>query len=174
MQFETERVIIRKPEMSDADDIFRNYTQDPDVTRYLTWKPHRTIQEARDCIQHRMNCWEEQRSLPFIIQHKESAQAIGMIDFFKIDGWKIEFGYVLAKDFWGQGIMTEAGAPILKTLITREGIYRIEATHDLENPASGRVMEKWGMRYEGILRRCSLHPNISPTPRDCKLYSMVK
>lgn len=93
---------------------------------------------------------------------------------FNVGGFKAGFGYVLAKKFWNQGLMTEAATPIVQALLTREEIYRIEAVHDLDNPASGRVMEKLGMQFEGVVRRYSLHPNISKVPRDCKLWAIVK
>jgi [ribosomal protein S5]-alanine N-acetyltransferase len=56
----------------------------------------------------------------------------------------------------------------------REDIHRIEAIHDVNNPASGRVMEKLGMQFEGVLRRYMLHPNVSDMPGDCRMYALVK
>ncbi len=173
MKFETERLIMRKPMPSDAGDIFKNYTQDPEASKYLIWTPHKELQDTIDWINVCIESWDENENLPFIIWHKETQQAIGMVDF-RIDAFKVSIGYVLSQKFWNRGLMTEATKPIIKELLKRDGIYRIEAAHDLDNPASGVVMEKLGMKYEGILRRLSLHPNISEIPRDCKLYAITK
>ena len=54
------------------------------------------------------------------------------------------------------------------------GVFRFSAVHDVDNPASGRVMEKAGMAFEGIMRRAAIHPNISDEPRDVALYAWVR
>lgn len=173
MEFETDRLLVRKPKLEDSEQIFMNYTQDEAVTKYLVWKPHENLQSSVEWIKYCIDEWDENKHLPFIIWHKEEKQAIGMIHF-NINNFKVDFGYVLGQNYWNQGIMTEAAKPIIKSLLSRETIYRIEALHDLENPASGRVMEKLGMQFEGVVRKYSLHPNVSIIPRDCKLYSIVK
>ena len=109
----------------------------------------------------------------FVIYHKIDRQAIGMIDF-RIDGFQANFGYVLAKKYWNQGIMTEAMKPVIQYVYTMPTIYRIWATHDWDNEASGKLMIKLGLEYEGTLRKAFIHPNISDKPRDGKLYSLVK
>ena len=173
MQFETQRLIIRKPVIEDAEDIFRNYAQDPDVTKYLIWRPHARVEVTRDWVQYCIDSFDPEKQLPFVIWHKAEQQTIGMVDF-SIHDFRVHFGYVLAKAYWNKGIMTEAAKPVVEMLLARKGIYRIEAVHDVDNPASGRVMQKLGMEYEGILKRYSLHPNISQIPRDCRIYAVVK
>lgn len=172
MKFETERLIVRKPELTDANDIFNNYTQDREVTKYLGWKPHTDIKQTEGWLKHCISSWDENKNISFIIWHKNSKQAIGMIDL-RIDDFKVDFGYVLAKDYWGSGLMLEACDPIIQNLSSRINIHRIQAIHDIENSASGRVMEKLGLEYEGVVKKYSLHPNISEIPRDCKLYALT-
>jgi ribosomal-protein-alanine N-acetyltransferase len=173
MKTETARLLMRKPEISDAQDMYKNYTQDSEVTKYLIWNPHKELSDTEKWVEHCMDIWDVDKTLPFVIYHKEVQEVIGMIDF-RINGFIVDFGYVLARRFWGQGIMSEAAAPLVRHFIERDGIYRIQAVHDLDNPASGRVMEKLGMQFEGILRKFSLHPGVSDIPRDCKMYSLVK
>jgi RimJ/RimL family protein N-acetyltransferase len=96
-----------------------------------------------------------------------------MIDF-KFQECQTDFGYVLSKRYWNQGIMTEAMQPVIRYVYDLSNIYRIWATHDIDNIGSGKVMEKLGMQYEGTLRRSLIHPNISNIPRDGKYYSIVK
>ncbi len=173
MQFHTERLIIRKPYLEDAQDLFRNYTQDPEVCRYMTWKPHEDIEKTKEWLSFCIRNWDENRALEFVIWHRESAQAIGMAGI-RIDDFKGTMGYVLARPWWNKGIVTEACRPLVAEIISREEIYRIEAFHDTENPASGRVMEKLGMKKEGILKRYARLPNLPGRPRDYAVYALTK
>ncbi len=173
MRFETERLILRKPYLEDAEDLFSTYTQDPEVCRYMVWTPHKSIEKTREWLRFCVENWDEKRYLEFIIQDRESSRAIGMTGV-RINDFKATLGYVLAKPFWNRGIVTEACAPLLSELIGREEIYRIEAFHDTENPASGRVMEKLGMKKEGVLKCYARLPNIPGPPRDYAVYALTK
>ncbi len=173
MSFKTKRLIIRSPEERDGVDIFKNYSANEAVTKYLCWKPHKTVDESVDWIKLCIKKNNGITNLVFCIVLKETDECIGMIDF-KIDGFKCNFGYVLAQDYWNKGIMTEAMKPVIEHVMGRPDIVRIFATHDIENTGSGKVMEKLGMAYEGTLRKYVIHPNASPFPRDAKIYSIVK
>ena len=173
MRFETERLIIRSPIPSDAEDIFINYTQDPEVTKFLTWKPHISIEQSKGFIQYCIENMNTEKKLILSICSKLSNQVIGMHEY-RISGFQAELGYVLSRKYWNQGIMTEAIKPTIHYMMNREGIFRIWATHDIDNEASGKVMEKIGMQFEGVLRKYAMHPNISNYPRDVRIYSIVK
>ncbi|MBN1646407.1 MAG: GNAT family N-acetyltransferase [Spirochaetales bacterium] len=173
MTTETERLVLRKPEMSDAEDIFLNYARDPDVTRYLPWPAHNSIDVTKEWLQGKLPEWDENKNIFFAIVLKETGSVIGMCEF-RINNFKADFGYVLAKKYWNRGIMTEAMKPLVEMLLKREGMYRIQAFHDIANPASGKVMQKLGMQFEGILRKYMLHPGSSGIPRDVSMYSIVK
>jgi RimJ/RimL family protein N-acetyltransferase len=92
----------------------------------------------------------------------------------RIDRFRADFGYAIAKPYWGNGYTTEAAKIIIQWALKQESIYRVWAICDVENLASARVMEKAGMQKEGILRRFTIHPNISAEPRDCYCYAIVK
>ena len=174
MQFETQRLLVRSPVESDGIDIYNEYTTDNEVTKYLCWKTHTSPTESVDWIKSCILRNDGIKAVVFSVINKESKSCIGMIDV-KIDGFKCNFGYVLSKQHWNKGIMTEAMKPVINYLIKdRPDIIRIFATHDIENPASGIVMQKLGMQYEGTLRSYIIHPNISNKPRDSKMYSIVK
>ena len=81
---------------------------------------------------------------------------------------------MLARAYWGRGYMTEALKELIDWALKQKDIYRIWAVCDVDNLASARVMEKAGMQLEGTLRRWSVHPNISPEPRDSHCYAIVK
>jgi RimJ/RimL family protein N-acetyltransferase len=171
--FETKSLRLRKPVLEDAEVIFRQYAQDPEVTKYLTWLPNRSIEETREFVRSCIAAWQAKRSFQWAILQKKRNQPIGMIGF-RIDGHKWELGYVLARAYWGRGYMTEALKALVEWGLQQPEIYRLWAVCDVENPASARVMEKAGMRREGILRRWSVHPTIGDEPRDSYCYSITK
>ena len=92
----------------------------------------------------------------------------------RIDGFKADVGYVIARRCWGKGLATEALLPVVEWARGQQSIYRVWALCDAENVASARVLEKAGMKREGLLRRNILHPNVSDEPRDCYCYAVVK
>jgi ribosomal-protein-alanine N-acetyltransferase len=170
---ETERLKLRKPLLSDAEEIFRRYAQDPEVTKYLTWRPNRKLQETRDFVRACLQAWEEGKSFHWVIVRQEDDQLLGMITA-RVDDHGWELGYVLARLYWGKGYMTEVVKKLVEWALTQEGIYRVWSVCDIDNRASARVMEKAGMRREGILRRWSMHPTVSDDPRDAFCYSITK
>jgi ribosomal-protein-alanine N-acetyltransferase len=170
---ETERLVLRKPRIEDASAIFAGWTQDKEVTRYLTWRPHQTIEQTEQFVQSCLSAWEHETRFPYMITLKVSDQVIGMIDP-RIEGSKVGIGYGAARAHWGRGYVPEATQAIIEWALQQPSIYRVYATTDVENVASQRVLEKVGMQCEGILRKYIIHPNISAVPRDSYMYAIVK
>jgi RimJ/RimL family protein N-acetyltransferase len=164
---------MRKPALQDAEDIFRKYAQDPEVTKYLTWRPNRNVQETRDFLVACLRAWDEGKSFHWVIERKADHELLGMITA-RVDDQKWELGYVLAPSYWGRGYMTEAVKKIVDWALKQQEIYRVWSVCDVDNLASARVMEKAGMKREGVLRRWSMHPTISEAPRDSYCYSITK
>jgi len=171
--FTTPRVILRSPTLGDAEAIFHAYAQDPEVTRYLNWSPHTSVETTRAFLDHCITARQQGTSFAWVITWRMTAQCLGMINL-KIKGFEAVLGYGLARNVWGQGIMPEAAATLVEWALAQPSIYRVCAVCDWENIASARVMEKIGMQREGLLRRGVLHPNISAEPRDCWLDAKVK
>ncbi len=169
----TIRLLLRKPEIHDHTAVYENWVREPEITKYLTWRPHKSPEETRSFIQQCIKDWESRTRFPFVICLMSTREVIGMIEF-RIDKFKAEIGYVLYKKYWGQGYMTEALKEMLDLLLSQEKIYRVQAYCDIENAGSFRVMEKAGMKCEGILSRFAIHPNISDKPRDCYMFSKTK
>jgi RimJ/RimL family protein N-acetyltransferase len=169
----TERLALRIPSVADAAAIFKSYAQDTEVLRYLTWQPHKNIQETEDFLSDCIAAWGGNTRFPYIITLKESGDVIGMIEM-RINGFKADVGYVLSRQHWGQGMATEALRTLVDWALRKESIYRVWALCDADNLASARVLEKVGMKREGLLRRQIIHPNISDEPRDCYCYAAVK
>ena len=170
---ETERLVLRKPRLDDANGIFTGWAQDKEVTRYLTWRPHQRIDETNEFIKNCLSAWEHKTRFPYMITIKESANAVGMIDP-RIEGTKVGIGYVAVRSHWGKGYIPEATRAIIEWAFQQPSIYRVYATTDVENVASQRVLAKVGMHCEGSLRKYILHPNISDVPRDSYMYAIIK
>jgi ribosomal-protein-alanine N-acetyltransferase len=170
---DTQRLRLRKPVLRDAEEIFRKYAQDPEVTKYLTWRPNRKVQETRDFVRACLRAWEEGKSFHWVIVRQKEKQLLGMITA-RVDdhGWQL--GYVLARSYWGRGYMTEALKGLVNWALKQKEIYRVWSVCDVDNQASARVMEKAGMKREGTLRRWSMHPTISDEPRDSYCYSITR
>jgi RimJ/RimL family protein N-acetyltransferase len=169
----TERLRLRKVKLADAEAIFRQYAQDPEVTKYVSWHAHKHIEETRDFVRTCLLAWDAGNAFHWVIERLEDKQIIGMMSA-RAGGEKWELGYVLARIQWKRGYMTEAVKGIISWAMRQKDIYRIWAVCDVDNLASARVMEKAGMQREGVLRRWSVHPNISAEPRDSYCYAIVK
>jgi ribosomal-protein-alanine N-acetyltransferase len=172
-RLETERLILCKPRLEDANAIFTGWAQDQEVTRYLTWRPHQQIEQTQEFIRSCLAAWEHGGRFPYTITLKETNEVIGIIDP-RIEGSKVGIGYGAARAHWGKGYVPEATQAIIKWAFQQTLIYRVYATTDVENVASQRVLEKVGMQCEGILRKYLVHPNISDVPRDSYMYAVVK
>jgi ribosomal-protein-alanine N-acetyltransferase len=170
---ETERLLLRVPTLTDARSIFTAYSQDAEVTRYLTWRPHESIRQTELFVAKCIVAWEGAARFPWAIVLKSEDRLVGMIEM-RLDHFKADIGYGLAGAYWRQGIMTEAVRQVVDWALSQQEIYRVWALCDVDNRASARVLEKVGMQHEGILRRYIIHPNPSDEPRDCHCYAIVK
>jgi RimJ/RimL family protein N-acetyltransferase len=170
---ETARLTLRKPVAADTQLIYEAYARDPEVTRYVTWRPHRTVADGEEPAANRLAAWESGRHFSWVIALRDSGEVAGMISI-RPDGWRVDLGYVLARKWWGRGLMTEAVRAVVDYLLSEPEVFRVWAVCDVENAASARVLEKAGMQREGILRRWAIHPNMGDEPRDCFCYATVK
>ena len=153
-RLETHRLILRRFRIEDAEDMFRNWASDPEVTKYLTWPAHPNIDVTRMVLGDWIARYDDGRFYNWAIEMKDIGSVIGNISVVRLEEaiGETEIGYCLGQDFRGRGIMPEALRAVLDYLFDTAGAERIMAGHDTENPASGRVMEKAGMRPEGVRR----------------------
>jgi ribosomal-protein-alanine N-acetyltransferase len=173
---DTPRLRLRKPVIEDASAVFEEYGTDPDVTRFLSWRPHETLKDALSAMLSRLACWETGAEFSWVLTPLGSpATVLGMISAVPDrNQWRYSIGYVLGKKYWGNGYMTEAARAVIGALFDLPGVCRVWAVVDEENFASARVLEKAGMQREGLLQRWSLHPNISSIPRNCWCFAAVR
>lgn len=172
-RIETERLALRKPRLEDAPEIFTAYAQDPEVTRYLTWRPHKNLEETYQIVRQMLKHWEAGSAYPYAMTRRDSDVILGMIALHP-EGFKLAVGYVLARAHWGKGYVPEAARALIDWALNQPAIFRVYATTDVENLASRRVLEKIGMQREGILRKYIIHPNLSAIPRDSYMYAITK
>jgi O-acetyl-ADP-ribose deacetylase (regulator of RNase III) len=170
---ETSRLRLRPPSTDDARFIFDDYARDPEVTRYLTWSPHRDIEETRSFLAGCERSWAEGGAFPWVIESKEDERPLGMIEL-RLSGPRAEVGYVLARAHWGRGYMVEAVRALAEWSMAQAAVHRFGALCDVNNLASRRVLEKAGLTLEGTLRRWGYHPGAGNAPRDVLSFSIVR
>jgi len=133
-------------------------------------KPPATIETARL----RLRAPTGGGPFTWIIALRDDGRLVGTIDI-RPRGHRVELGYILGRDYWGRGYMTEVVRAISDWVLAQPEVHRVWAVGDVDNLASARVMEKASMTREGTLRRWAVHPNIDPImPRDFWCYARVK
>lgn len=153
--------------------MFNNWANDDNVTRYLTWPTHKDIEVTKSVIVRWMDSYKNIEFYQWAIVNKQINKAIGSIGVVNLSNSNehCEVGYCIGKSFWGQGIMTEALKGVISYLLDNVGFKRVEAIHHSHNVASGRVMQKAGMQYEG--RRRKFLKDLNNIFIDCDSYAIL-
>ncbi len=165
LEIETERLVLRMFVPEDAGDLHRIWN-DPDVMRYIKpdWKP--TLEDVRDLMEKLLNRWRESGFGQLAVVPHGHKNLIGYCGFKYLDGTsEVELLYGIEKDYWRRGITTEAARACLKYVFDETKLDRIVAVVRPENRGSWGVMEKLGMKFEGMGRYYNL---------DLKYYSMMR
>ena len=151
---ETPRLRLRKLTMRDAADIYE-YSRDAEVARHVLWDAHRSILDSRGYIRYMQRKYRLEEPASWAIVLKATNRVIGTIGFMWIqeENASAEVGYSLSRPHWNRGYMTEALERVLRYGFEKMDMNRIEAQHEVDNPASGAVMRKCGMQKEGTLRQ---------------------
>lgn len=144
-RLETERLILRRFTEADIPAMYTLFS-DEDVNRYLPFFPVKNLAEAREFYEKRFApVYEQERGYSYAICLKTDDVPIGYI-VLKMDDAH-EFGFCLRKEFWNQGVTTEAGHALIEQA-KRDGIPFVTATHDANNPASGAVLKRIGLVHQ--------------------------
>lgn len=173
-KIETERLILRRFVIADTREMFENWANDCEVTKYLRWQPHKSVEESKEILAKWIASYQHQCCYNWAIVPKGYGKVIGSITIISMneDARRCKVGYCIGKNFWGQGIMTEALRAVVHYLLIEVNFNRVQAMHHLDNIASGKVMKKVGMQYEGVLREYSL--DNKGMVKDLGLYSVLK
>ncbi|MFH5881403.1 GNAT family N-acetyltransferase [Liberiplasma polymorphum] len=158
---ETATLTLRKFTEDDALAMFTNYCSDEQTTKHLTWQTHKTVDVTESILKMWLYKYNEDYCYRWAIVEKSSQNLIGSIDCIRVDIEKstCEIGYCIGSLYWGKGYMSEALKAVIDYLFKEAGFNRVMARYSMHNPASGRVMEKSGMVFEGITRESDLDKN---------------
>lgn len=172
-QIETERLILRRFTVEDADKMYENWANDPEVTKYLTWPTHQDVETTKAVLKDWVAGYEKEDQYQWCIALKEKNEPIGSISVVGSceKANSVEIGYCIGRAFWHQGYTSEALAAVMKFFLDEAGAARIQARHDAKNPHSGDVMKKCGMKYEGTAIRADWN---NSGICDCVQYGYVK
>jgi len=155
MELNTERLILRRFSINDAENMIKNWANDDDVTKYLTWPTHNSIEVTKYVLKDWIKNYENNDFYNWAIILKEINEPIGSIGAVeKNDDIKmVHIGYCIGKNWWNKGIVSEALNELIKYFFEKVGVNRIESRYDPANENSGKVMAKCGMKYEGHMKQ---------------------
>ncbi len=157
----TDRLMLRRYREEDADELYRRFGTDPEMTKYSGWNPYATPEAARATVQRFIESYSDEHFYGWIIDWEDGV--IGTIGAYDYEpggtggtadstahtalrtGGTIEVGFSIARTYWGQGYATEALKCVLRYLTENEGIGSVTAWCASDNTGSRRVLEKSGM-----------------------------
>lgn len=170
---QTPRLVLRRPRPEDAEAIFARYASDPEVTRYVGWPVHASVEDTRQFLAFAAAEWEHWPAGPYLVHARAGGTLLGGTGLAFETTQRAMTGYVLARDAWGRGYATEA-LQAMTDLAPSCGVRRLYAICHTEHAASSRVLEKGGFTREGVLRRHSIFPNLSADdPADVFCYAVT-
>jgi ribosomal-protein-alanine N-acetyltransferase len=154
ISLETKRLIIRRFYVEDADAMFRNWANDAEVTKFLTWPTHSDLSVSKAVISSWIDLYQKPEYYSWTIILKEIDEPIGSIAAVeqRDDIKMVHIGYCIGRKWWHMGYTSEALIRLVSFFFEDVGVNRIESRHDPHNPNSGKVMQKAGLRYEGTFR----------------------
>ncbi len=170
-RFASERLQLRRVLPSDAAGIFRTWAQDPEVTRFLLWKPHASQADTEAFLELCQAGWRAGDSLAWVLEL--DGRLAGMLagDFQPPD---VEVGYVLARPFWGRGLMSEALRALCAQVWLLPAFTRLNAFCHRQHRPSARVLQKAGFRSRGVWPRHCVFPNLGAEPCDCEGFILER
>lgn len=155
----TNRLLLRKFREDDTKSFYELVGSDANVTKYVVWNVHKDIDDTINIINKWISNYENDYTYYWAIE-LEKNQVIGSISCVNVDikNETCELGYAISSNYWNKGYTTEALKAVIAYL-QEEGFKTIYAKHLSLNPASGKVMLKCGMKYEGTLRNRMIDKN---------------
>lgn len=168
----SERLVMQKMTESDTEDMFA-YTSDADLLAHLPLNVTPTRAEAQAAIRSFMDMYHARRVAPWGITVRETGRHIGICGF---ESWnpvtdRAEIGFLVAREFWRQGYASEAARRVMRFGFEKMNLNRVEARVKPDNEPSRLLLQKLGMRYEGLMRE---HSWWRGRYHDLELYSLLK
>ena len=162
-QLETERLILRRYQLNDAEDMFENWVTDEEAARFWEWTTHKDISETISFLKQWISEYSNNDYYHWVIINKSQNKAVGYIYLNSInnDEKSAAVHYLLSRNLWNQGFMTEACKRVIMFAFDEVGFQKIVSYHHINNPASVRVMQKCGMKFIKTEYRNSDHCNLN-------------
>lgn len=153
-ELETDRLILRKVRKDDAMEAYYSWCSSDVVDKYVLFKRHDNVEVTKELYENWEKEYEDLSTYRWIVQTKGTKELIGTIDVSKkfLRFGTCEIGYCYGEKFWNNGYGTECLKSVIKYLFEEAEAELVCAEHMENNPGSGRVMEKAGMKFEGKLR----------------------
>lgn len=171
---QTARLLLRKPVLADAEDIFRRYSSDPAVTRYLSWPNHSSVKDTWAFIAWSDSEWQRWPAGPYLAFALDNRPEplLGSTGLAFQTPTHAITGYAFAQDAWGHGFATEALRAMMD-VARHTGVQRLEAACHADHNPSAHVLEKCGFHLDPILRESAVFPNLGPAKCDVSSYAML-
>ena len=152
---ETQRLILRRFIVEDAPAMYRNWASDSEVTKYLTWPTHSSVEISHQILLDWAGQYADSTFYQWAIVPKELGEPVGSIGVVRLNeqAQLVHIGYCIGTNWCHHGITSEAMQAVMNYLFDEVGVNRVESRHDPRNPNSGAVMRKCGMKFEGTLRQ---------------------
>ncbi len=149
-KIETERLILRRFVIEDADDMFNGWCNDPEVSKYLTWPPHGSVEVTKSLLNAWIPEYDKGDYFNWVMELKETGKIIGNISVVRVreDIGEALIGYCMTREYWGNGYMTEALKAFINELVS-DGYHEIMIEAMPENIGSNRVIQKAGFELVG-------------------------
>ena len=185
-EIETPRLLLRRLTPEDAPMMYRNWANDPDVTRFLRWEPHKNEAETRELLAAWATLYPNPDYYQWAIVEKATGEVFGTISVFRSDAaepnprdewpgfddrngiWEV--GYCIGKKWWNNGFTTEALKAVLDFWFKNTDSDWLACSHAVANPASGKVMTKAGFVYDHDAE----YHKFDGTPVSCKCYALTR
>lgn len=166
---ETERLILRRFKIEDAEGMFNSWATDKEVTKFLSWLPHEDIEVTKSYIATWIDEYKNENRYNWIIELKDEKKVIGNIIAVRLNesNCSCEMAYAISSKYWNKGITTEALKAVIDYFFREVGFNRVVALYNVNNGASGRVMAKSNMKYEGTFRQAGIN-------RDKEFYDLAQ
>jgi [ribosomal protein S5]-alanine N-acetyltransferase len=167
----TKRLLLQRLRYEDADEIFYTYASKREATRFVSWPTHRTIEDTQRFLAFAIPAWEDGNVFAYSIRLKHSNRLIGSIGIMNMVSY-VQFGYIFSPTQWNNGFATETCKEVLAILQKNKDVQAISTFVDVENVSSIRVLEKCGLKKDGVFPKWFHFPNQNNEAKDCILFSL--
>ena len=169
---QTERLLLRRFTIDDAQAMFDNWASDEKTVKYSSRKLHKDVDETKTILKSWISKYSDLSYYHWVIVYEGTP--VGAINLHALsnDDMNCRIAFSIGSKWWNKGITTEATRAVIDFAFNKLNMHRIAALHSATNVASGRVMQKAGMTYEGAMRKHSLRKD--GVFEDMCIYGILK